>query len=77
MVTDTERQNAFVYSESWRVKMKFRRFLVDRFYCELFVVERNISNFAPREPDLRCQPVNKNKVNKQTNKQTTNLSLCS
>lgn len=37
-------------------KKTYRSFFVNRFYDKLLIIERDISNFAPREANLWCQP---------------------
>ena len=63
MVADTQRKNALVYPEPWRVEVEFGRFLVDRFDRELLVVEANVPDLTPRESDLGRQPINRTKNN--------------
>ena len=63
MVTDAERQNALVYPESWSVEVELRGFLVDWLYCELLVIEADVPNLAPGEPDLRCQSTEQETIN--------------
>ena len=55
MVAHAQRQDAFIDSQSLDCEDEIWCFAVDWFYDEFFIVERNVSNFTPRESNFRCQ----------------------
>lgn len=52
VVAHAEREDALVDAHARREEHKVRRLLVDRLDYELAVVERDVADFRPREPDF-------------------------
>ena len=57
VVTHTQGQNPLIDSQTWGKKDEIGRLGVDGFNNEFPIVEGNISDFRPGEPDFGRQPV--------------------
>lgn len=55
MVAHTQCQDSLVDPQAWGEEHKVRRLLVDWFDDEFAVVEGDVPDLAPREPDLGGQ----------------------
>ena len=57
VVAHTQGQNPLINSQTWGKKDEIGRLSVDGFNNEFPIVEGNISDFRPGEPDFGRQPV--------------------